>query len=79
MAKLIITADDSYVEKLKKHLEIEHPSTKGKMRIVIQKKSPFKENLKNTIKNMADSSKKVLKEATAPLDKLDEDLKRAFG
>jgi hypothetical protein len=31
--KLIIKSSKDYIEKLKKHLEKEHPKTKGKMKI----------------------------------------------
>lgn len=68
MAKLIITADDSYVEKLKKHLEVEHPSTKGKMSIRKSiKKGSFTSNLKEQLKKMGEITEKVLKDATDPI------------
>lgn len=82
MAKLIITADDSYVEKLKKHLEKEHPSTKGKMSVVLNKpkgRPSFNKALKDQIRVVTDSGKKVLNSVKDPLRKMDDDLKKALG
>lgn len=61
MAELILTDTEERVRKLKAHLEKEHPSTKGKMKIRVDlpKKVGFGKALKEQLKNIGQVSKKV--------------------
>jgi hypothetical protein len=79
MGRLIITADDTYVTKLKSHLEKEHPTTKGKMKLYTQDKVSFKLALKDQIKRIGEVGGRILKETADPLEKIDKDMKKAMG
>jgi hypothetical protein len=86
MSSLIIFGDDNYVKKMEKHLHKEHPSTRGHTKIqglkeeLKQNKKPsFKNALKDQLRNMGNATTKVLKDATAPLDKIEKDMKKHLG
>lgn len=77
MAKLIISGDNDYVSKLKKHLAKEHPSTRNKMKLKMDlKRSSFGANLKKTLQSAGNVAGKVLHDAVKPLEKMDQDLKK---
>lgn len=83
MKKLIISGEDSYIDKLKKHLAKEHPSTRDKMHIedIKQeiKKKTFGSNLKDSFRNVAESTKKTLHPIDETMKRIDDNMKKAIG
>lgn len=76
MKELIITGEDSYIEKLKVWLEDNCKSTKGKMWI---RNKASSNGLKDQIRKISNETKRTFKPIGDVMKKIDDDLKKVVG